>query len=1172
MKFHRAFGHIILGVVSLLAFVSVSAAQESYGSVTGTVTDPSGSVVAGASVQLTNIGTNDQHDATTDGAGNYRFVNLVPASYRLEVSNKGFKRMTREPITLPVGGQIRINAILQVGTASEVVQVTGNTPLLETESGTVGNVVEGTLVQEMPLNGRNTMNLIALTPGVVPQGNTAGAPPMNGGIHTQILGWGNYQIGGGIAGENAMYLDGASMMSFGQNSVSLVPTQDSIQEFRVDVNAVSPEFGRFAGGVVEMTTKSGSNVWHGSAYEYLRNTVLNANNFFSNFQHAPRNAFKQNQYGVVASGPIKRDKAFFMFSWEQYSLRMGVATTSNMPTADMNAGKFYNRTLITSAAPAGCITNGLSDSKGTYAQVSPSCFDPSAVAMSSYFLAPNTTTGNNNFFINLPIPNDTYQYATRVDYNLSSKHRIFGRYTYWHLKDAPPHLISDKFDNGIDYAFNRTHFAVLGDTYTINPTTVLDVRAFFNRQFFAHIPIALTNGGIDESQFGPAYAAMAPMMSSHLIPNLTISGPHGIYNVVGTNSNSQDTYNTMGLNGNLTKIIDRHTLKFGGEFRYSDRNGFGTNLYPAGYGTFNASILGDEYAAFLLGDFLNDQISTDSRNTTYNYSQGYFVNDVWQATRSLTLNLGVRWELPGGTAEKKNRATVLLPNVVDPVIGFPGAISLTNTSLYPSRSMIPVRLNLFSPRVSFAQRIGNDMVVRGGYGLNFLPPDLPWGVMAYNSPVNYATTTNPLGSYHSLSDPFHVLSGGSFLQPVGRSNPNWTKGQLGQIVTGANPQDMPYPNIQQWNLTVSRQWAGDWMTEISYVGSKGTHLPGLGAQNGTLFNWYGLNEIAPQTYDPTTGLALTGPDTGKLLTAKSSAPNAACAAWGTALNKAPTVGQCLRPYPQYQDYVDTADYTSGTIYHGMYVVGEKRFHSGGVLHANYTWSKIIGNADNFRTDAESIGSAGYTQDFYNPRGERSLLSFNTAQRLVVSYVLNLPFGKGQRFANSGGIVNTLVSGWSVNGITTFQSGYPLAISYNGNNLTNLFGGGTLRTNYVAGCDKLAGVPSSRYERFLAQNAGNTSAWFNQSCFTNPGAFAFGNEPRVDPRLRGQGIDNFDFAAQKVTKIKELANLQFRAEFFNLFNHPQFNNPGTRMAAGSYNQVTSQANQPRLVQLSLRLTF
>ncbi len=300
------------GSFSLLILFAIAtrplAAQTSFGSIVGTVTDPSNASIPGASVILTNIGTSERRSATSDSSGNFSFVNLIPGDYRVEVQNPGFKRYSREPVRIEVESAVRVNAAMQVGDVAETLTVSDQAPLLQTQSGTVGKLIEGRTVQDTPLNGRNVLNLIALAPGVVPQGSTSGSPLGNqaGGTYTNNTGWGNYQIGGGMANQSAFYLDGAPLNTVNANSPGIVPVQDAIQEFRVDSNSVSPEFGRFSGGVVNMVTKSGTNQIHGSAYEYLRNRVLNANDFFNNRSGVPRNSFTQNQYGITAGGPIRK--------------------------------------------------------------------------------------------------------------------------------------------------------------------------------------------------------------------------------------------------------------------------------------------------------------------------------------------------------------------------------------------------------------------------------------------------------------------------------------------------------------------------------------------------------------------------------------------------------------------------------------------------------------------------------------------------------------------------------------------------------------------------------------------------------------------------------------------------------------------------------------------------
>jgi hypothetical protein len=332
-----AFFLLLAAILSASHGTSLLFCQTFYGSIIGTVTDSTGGVIAGAAVAATNTGTSERRTAASDASGIYRFVNLIPGQYRIEVEMAGFKRFVREPITVEVQSAVRIDAPMQLGNITETVEVTTQTPLLQTESTTLGQVVERQIVQDMPLNGRNVFNLSALVPGVVPGGQSMANPSMVNNTGTN-----NYQIGGGMANANASYLDGAPLNINYSNTAAIVPAQDVVQEFRVQTNNLSAEFGRFAGGVINLTTKSGTNSFHGSAYEFLRNKVLNANTFFANKNGVPRSPYTQNQFGVTLGGPVIKDQTFFFAGYEGFRYRTGVLNLSTVPTADMRAGDFSN--------------------------------------------------------------------------------------------------------------------------------------------------------------------------------------------------------------------------------------------------------------------------------------------------------------------------------------------------------------------------------------------------------------------------------------------------------------------------------------------------------------------------------------------------------------------------------------------------------------------------------------------------------------------------------------------------------------------------------------------------------------------------------------------------------------------------------------------------------------
>src|SRR5712692_900358 len=483
-------------LVFCLAGPVYAPAQTFYGSVVGTVTDASGAVIVNAPVSLTNTGTADVRMSQTDANGGYQFLNLVPGVYKVDVQQPGFKRLTRDQIQVRVDTAVRVDAALEVGDVTQSVQVTAEAALIRTESATLNQVVEGRQLQDTPLNGRNIMNLIQLVPGVVPQGSTQGSPManQNNGTFTSVWGFGNYQIGGGIANQNATYIDGAPINLPPNNATALIPTQDAIQEFSVATNNVSAEFGSFAGGVVNMTTKSGTNAFHGSLYEYLRNRSLSANDFFNNRAGISRPPFTQNHSGVNTNGPVIRNKTFFSFAWEGFALRKGIPSIFTVPTAAFRAGNFAGQPTIYDPLTtcgqngnAACAVNSSGQTVITRTpfannQIPATRFDPTTLAMQKYWPLPNAPGTKNNYVLNNPAGGNTNQYIGRIDHTFNDKQRLFGRYTFWHMQTSP----SDPFHNltGNTQVTIQNQQVVLGDTYTIMPTLLADFRVAYLRMYY----------------------------------------------------------------------------------------------------------------------------------------------------------------------------------------------------------------------------------------------------------------------------------------------------------------------------------------------------------------------------------------------------------------------------------------------------------------------------------------------------------------------------------------------------------------------------------------------------------------------------------------------------------------------------------------------------------------
>src|SRR6266550_651431 len=480
---------VALSVAFVLSTCSFLQGQSTYGSITGSVTDPSGAAITDAQVTLTNLGTAEKRTQATGPDGLYTFVNLIPGNYKVEVEKPGFKHITRTPIVVEVQQSAKIDVTLPVGQANETVEVVGETPLLQSETSSLGQVVEQRRANELPLNGRNIYTLAAIAPSVIPQGNTTGSP-----VGKNPFDFANYQIGGSFANESAEYLDGQPLNIGYINLPLLVPTQDSVSEFKVQYNNLGPEWGKFAGGVINLSTKSGTNTWYGSGYEYLRNKVLNSNEFFNKkteIEKGEKNEpppWTQNQFGATIGGPVIKDKTFAFFSYEGYRLRTGTPFLTTVPTALERTGDFSD------LCPTG-FTAGL--------------------LLSNYI--PNATGSGtvNNFFKASSTGGNVDEYVARADQNINATNRIFGRFSYWKLLS----LAQDPFGTGIckDRCAETTKSksVAVGFNHTFSPTTIMDVNISASRFNYLRLPI---NAGFDMTKEGWPAAYNSPVPSIERTP------------------------------------------------------------------------------------------------------------------------------------------------------------------------------------------------------------------------------------------------------------------------------------------------------------------------------------------------------------------------------------------------------------------------------------------------------------------------------------------------------------------------------------------------------------------------------------------------------------------------------------------------------------------------------
>jgi hypothetical protein len=1248
---------IVLSLTLLSSQAPFAAAQNTYGSITGSVQDSSGAAVTDAQVTLTNTGTAEKRTQATGPDGLYSFVNLIPGEYKIDVEKQGFKHFTRANVEVQVNQASKIDAVLAVGQVSETVEVTTETPLLQPETSSLGTVVDTRAANELPLNGRNIFNLTTITPSVIPQGNTMGTV-----VGKNPFDFANYQIGGSFANEGGMYLDGQPLNIGYINLPFIVPTQDSISEFKVQDNNLGPEWGKFAGGVINMSTKSGTNTWHASGYEYLRNKIFNSNEFFnkrneiSSGKSNQSPPFTQNQFGATIGGPVVKNRTFAFFSYEGFRLRTGTPFNTTVPTVAERGGDFSDlcQTGFNTPDPSGSGINICSDTNPNtgvpvhqlydpiaytgsmiaahrvpFANNNISAFiNPTSAFLLNKLVAPPTGPGTVlNFLRDASTGGDTDEYVARVDQTINSKQTVFGRFSYFKLLS----LAQDPFGTGLckdRCAENtRSKSLAIGYNYAISPTTIANVNASISRFHYLRAPI---NDNFDFTQEGwpAAYTPLVPSLER--TPMTPCFGQNDA--LVGC-SQGQSAINDLNTQFNIspqvTMIRGRHTLVWGGQLEEGYDNYLQTNtggglisfggawtnnvLGVAGSGNVTGSLAGngEDFADFLLG-YGNGQGAAFGNQTSgslvisgpvsgkQTYRALYF-GDTWHATTKLTLNLGLRYELQGPWSERFDRMTYFNPSATNASVTgcsgtagspCPGDLFLVKTGVNHSRNNLPLSKKEILPRLGFAYAVNQKTVVRGGYGIFFIPNYVSFGTNPYVDPVSSATsnffssvdqgltpsaTLDSNGCSFVSNDVLNCTGAGPFgqgvsnLTPVPGRNPQpnvsqYILNQNNFSATGYTVEKYGY--VQQWNFDIQRELPGGFFADIAYAGSHGVHLEQFNTNVNQIPDRF-ITQAAQQSA------------AGQPVTIATKIPATPCASGQSAPTCYPfsqslpgslgagglLQGQLDRPYPQYAGLNLNGFGCCGSSYNALQLTVKKRFGQGGTLLVAYTNAKLMSNTDTLTSWLEggTSGGVGAIQDWNNLAGERSLSSQDVSQRLVISYVLDLPFGRGKKFLNDvSGATDKVVSGWGVDGITTLQRGFPVKISDGiGNALTALsLGTGTLRPDVVPGCDK--NTSGSAVARI--------NAWFNKACFANHAGYGFGDESRVDATLRQQGVDNFDFAIFKKTSITERLNVEFRTEFFNLFNHPQFGPPGGALGSATFGIVTNTVNLPRLIQFGLKLNF
>lgn len=1141
-------------------------AQTATGSIVGTVTDTSDHAIAGATVTLTDVNTDESRATKTDSQGAYSLTLLNPSTYNILIKSQGFSSFEQKDINLNVGATLSINAALSVGAVSQQVTVTSQPSQLETHTSSLGQVIPTKTILDLPINGRNSYAFAALVPGVVPSaGFTQTAVDE---YNDQFI-----SINGSRPNQNLFLLDGGINTQPALNGPGFYPSIDLVKEYKVQTNNYSAQFSNTSGGIINVITKSGSNKFHGSGYEFLRNNYFDARDFFLNraVPHQITPPYRFNQFGGTVGGPIFRNHTFFFFSYEGLRWMQSVTTTATLPTVAERSGDFsatgqqiYNP-FTTTPIPGGFTRQPFSND-----QIPPSMFDPVAKNLLDYLPVPSQSGQFNNFTTGLSAPIDKNDYSIRIDQQLTHNSKLFGIYSIstTHQNRPPiygsnPNYVLSAPELGNDTL--RQMQATIDDTTVINPTLVLELNSSFVRFHLARTPAGL---GFDPTKLGfPSYfdelskssVPCFPTMvvggfgSSQNIPNIGWGGFMGQLCWIGILNDANQVYNEA---ANLTKVWRNHTFKFGGDYgvgyfttaRFNNVAGFYTfgSDFTQGPSPFN-SASGNGFASFLLGTGdggFNLTGGPDEINS-FRYYGGYFQDD-WKATQHLTLNLGLRYDYNSPWRERFNRITGFDLNAPSPVqapgLSLKGGLTFPGTNGLSRYQFNPDYETGIQPRIGFALALSENSTLRGGYGI-FMGPVVGSGYNNNEVPItgwqgqsNWVYSLDGVTPHNSFSNPF----------PDGFSFPTGSKlgleTALGQVVQGTiRTRKTSY--AQQWNLDFQHTFPDGILFDLAYAGSHGVHLYGD----------YNANQL-PDQY-----LSM-----GSALQAQTANPFFGNPLIQPGILSGPTVArsQLLLPYPQFQGVtLSGSSFYGASGYNSLQLKVERRFANGFSVLGSYTWSKIMDNVNATTTGFPGGNFAGGgVQDWYNLKAAWSPSVMDTPNYATIYSMWALPFGKGRKWLHDNNAMNYALGGWQLNGIFSAVSGTPQQVFMAPNSLFN--NGGTQLPNWNGQNPSGHGPIKDRLNQY-----------FNVSDFSDPGAFTYGNAPRTLGQLLSPGVLNLDASVLKTFPVTEHASFQFRFEAFNIFNHPQFGPPNTAFGPGQPTGLISfQANQPRILQFAGKILF
>ncbi len=1129
-------------------------------SLSGRILDPSGSLIPGAKVTLRALDTNIDTSAESNDAGLYVLPGLRPGVYEVTAAKLGFQTLKQSGLQLEVQQVAKLDLTLQVGQVIDTVTVDAQSVVLESESATLGQVIQSKQVTELPLLGRNTYALAALVPGV------RASVGVNNIVVDQISTV-SYAINGQRPNANDFLLDGAPNSAASQNQPVINMNPDAVQEFKVETNGFSAEFGRASGGVFNVISKSGSNNYHFSLYEFLRNDKLNANDFFANQAGQKPPPFKYNQFGGTLGGPVTipkiydgHNKTFFFVSVESVRFVQGITFLGSMPRPQELAGDFNNTRVASGAVVTiydPLTTRANPNGPGSIRTPFPgnvipaNRINPVSQKASAFFPVPNTPgnpiTGVNNYARTdgSHISKDTVSY--RVDHYFTQNNRFFARYS----ADDSPWIRASAYGNNPaspvagPQTFGRRN-AVVEDSQVFSPTLLMTGRISITRlsnfrPSFSE-PFDITTLGFP--------AAFAAQLVPRAFPFFNISGysvSASIPNVISGGTLGATDVIRLGNTAwagqyNATKSLARHTLKTGFEYRVIQFNNLQTGANTPGFVFDKAFTQGPDptaataaggaaLASFLLGNPASGSVlpSPGVANQTKYY--GAFLQDTYRINSQLTLNVGLRWEMESPRTDRFNQLTnfdyAATPPLTNTGLNLHGALTFVGVNGIP-RNNTKYDTNNYAPRFGLAWQLNPKTVIRGGGGLFYSSitgigsGPSAFGISGFQNQTNMVSAApDGLTPLNTLTNPFPT----GILQPTGSSQGSATL--LGQAITFTDRGNVS-PYSEQWNVNIQRQLPFTTLFEVGYMGSHGLKMP----QN------LSLNQL------PDAALAL-----GAALRTQVANPFYGQITSGAFAGRTIAAAQLLRPYPQFDTVTSANASWASSVYHSLTVKAEKRYGKGLTVMAAYTYSKIMDYGIN-SFGGENVNGGSF-QNFQNLRQERSVSALDQTNRFVFNTVYEIPL-----FRKTHGLANKVLAGWEMGVIANAYDGVPLGMTSAVNNTFSQ--GGGQRPNWTG---VSAALPSPTVQK-----------WFDTSQFTAPPAYTFGNAARTFTGLRAAPARQVDLSAIKNTRISERLNLQFRAEFFNLTNTPRFSPPNTVQGSAVFGVVSTMENQPRIIQFALKLLF